>query len=153
MKRYQRILVPVDNSKLSEDAFEQALGLAQMTSGEVTVVHVVELIPFIHSAPSEDRIFVPTGETVVSEERVDDMLNQYAKKGKEMDVTVHKKIAKGNVSEEIIRASTEYDIVILGTLGRNALASLLLGSTAEKVARHACCPVMLVREIGTECRI
>ena len=116
-------------------------------------MHVIEPIPFIHHTPGEDNMRMLTEDNSESQEKVDDMLSGYEKKGKDQDVEVQKEVTNGNVAEEIIRASTQFDIIIIGTLGRNALASLLLGSTAEKVARHACCPVMLVREIGTECKI
>ena len=42
MKRYRRILVPVDGSELSDDAFQQALDLAVLVDGTVSVVHVIE---------------------------------------------------------------------------------------------------------------
>ena len=144
----------MDDSELSKQAFENALDLAGMTGGEVTVMHVIEPIPFLYHDLSEDEISAPyLGSIEENDARVDSMLQHYVAHGKEWGVDVHKLIRKGNVPEEIIRASSNFDIIIIGTLGRNALSSLLLGSTAEKVSRYACCPVMLVREVGSECRI
>ena|SRR5579859_266064 len=40
----------------------------------------------------------------------------------------------------------EVDLIILSTHGRSGVARVLLGSTAEKVVRHAGCPVLVVRE-------
>ena len=37
------------------------------------------------------------------------------------------------------------DIIVMGTLGRTGVQRLLLGSVAEKVSRHAPCPVFMVR--------
>jgi len=37
-------------------------------------------------------------------------------------------------------------LIVLGTQGLTGLAHLLIGSTAERVVRHAPCPVMVVRE-------
>lgn len=154
MKKYKKILVPVDGSKLSTMAFEQGLSLAQMVDGEVTVMHVIEphsyeTIPFdvtdVHTAFS----------TIESESKthVEAMLDDLVNKGETEGVKVLKIIVKGNVPNEIIQESSNFDIVILGTLGQSALSTLLMGSVAEKVSRHACCPVMLVREIGRECKI
>jgi nucleotide-binding universal stress UspA family protein len=39
----------------------------------------------------------------------------------------------------------DVDLVVVGTHGRGALAHMLLGSVAEKVARTAACPVLTVR--------
>ncbi|MCX6926594.1 MAG: universal stress protein [Verrucomicrobia bacterium] len=38
------------------------------------------------------------------------------------------------------------DLIIISTHGHNGLERVLLGSTAEKVVRHAGCPVLVVRE-------
>ncbi len=57
--------------------------------------------------------------------------------------TVH---LRGNAANEIIDASKQYDLIVMGTHGRSGLTHLLIGSVAEKVARHACCPVLLIRE-------
>ena len=46
MKRYKRILVPVDGSKLSDLAFDQAISLAKMVDGVVTVIHVMEPLQY-----------------------------------------------------------------------------------------------------------
>ena len=50
--------------------------------------------------------------------------------------------------DEIVKAAIDgnFDLIILGTQGRTGLAHLLIGSTAEKVVRHAPCPVLVVRE-------
>jgi nucleotide-binding universal stress UspA family protein len=54
---------------------------------------------------------------------------------------------KGEPSEEIVRVAAEVDadVIVLATHGRTGLKRLLLGSVAEKVVRHAGCPVFVVR--------
>ena len=153
MKRYKKILIPVDGSKLSTMAFEQGLSLAQMVDGEVTVMHVIE--PHTYETIPFDVADVHTAfSTIESESKthVESMLDELVKKGEAEGVKVLKIIVKGNVPNEIIQESSNFDIVIIGTLGQSALSTLLMGSVAEKVSRHACCPVMLVREIGRECK-
>ncbi|HEX7392666.1 MAG TPA: universal stress protein, partial [Thermoplasmata archaeon] len=39
----------------------------------------------------------------------------------------------------------EFDLVVIGTLGRSALSKLFMGSVAERVTRYAPCPVLVVR--------
>jgi nucleotide-binding universal stress UspA family protein len=39
----------------------------------------------------------------------------------------------------------EIDLIIIGTHGHTGLRHMLLGSTAEQVVRHACCPVLTVK--------
>ncbi len=154
MKRYKKILVPVDGSELSNMAFEQALGLAMMVEGEVTAMHVME--PHSYQSIPFDVADVHTAfDTIETESKnmVETMLNAFVQKGKDTGVEVKMMIVKGNVANEIIKQSSNFDIVIMGTMGQSALTTLLMGSVAEKVSRHACCPVMLVREIGRECKV
>jgi len=147
MKRYKKILVPYDDSKLSKLAFEQALSLASMVKGEVTVIHVMETSLY-EQLTFETTEVISVLNTLVDENkgRIESMLKDLVEQGKKEDVKVDYLIKDGNVASEIIVASSNFDLIIMGTLGQSALDSLLLGSKAEKVARHACCPVMLVRE-------
>jgi universal stress protein A len=54
----------------------------------------------------------------------------------------------GQPYQEIGLAASEMqaDLIIIATHGRTGLKHVLLGSTAERVARHAPCPVLIVRE-------
>jgi nucleotide-binding universal stress UspA family protein len=57
-------------------------------------------------------------------------------------------IVAGNPADAIIRVAQEHevDLIVMGTHGRSGLAHVLLGSVAEKVLRHAPCPVLVTRE-------
>jgi universal stress protein A len=57
-------------------------------------------------------------------------------------------VQTGNPELAIVDAAKELgiDLIILSTHGRTGLSRVLLGSTAEKVVRHAGCPVLIVRE-------
>jgi nucleotide-binding universal stress UspA family protein len=61
--------------------------------------------------------------------------------------TPQTKLRRGHADEEILdEASPEaYDLVVVGTRGRRGLTRFLLGSTAERIARHASLPVLLVQ--------
>jgi nucleotide-binding universal stress UspA family protein len=68
--------------------------------------------------------------------------------------TVKRMVRRGHPAGEIIRGADEVaaDLIVLGTHGRTAIARFLLGSTAERVARSASCPVLLVRGSGEPLR-
>jgi len=53
-------------------------------------------------------------------------------------------VATGDPAEELIRASQDADMVVLGRRGSGGFATLLLGSVSGKVMHHAACPVMVV---------
>jgi nucleotide-binding universal stress UspA family protein len=46
--------------------------------------------------------------------------------------------------EELVNASKEADMMVLGSRGVGGLARMLLGSTADQVVQHAQCPVLIV---------
>ena len=43
------------------------------------------------------------------------------------------------------RPGLEANVILIAHLGWSALKNLLVGSTAERVVRHATCPVMVIR--------
>lgn len=57
------------------------------------------------------------------------------------------KVRKGHPAEEILKEAEAgaYDLVVLGARGRRGITRFLVGSTAERVARHSKQPVLIVR--------
>ena len=147
MKKYRKILVPVDGSELSNEAFEQALSLASLINGTVTVLHVIEHL-YSDYTVLEGQDLISASSLIENEtrEQVNASLKEYIKKGKKEGVKVRTMVEEGPVAHEIINLSKNFDLVIMGTHGRRMITSLLMGSVAEKVSRHAYCPVMLVRK-------
>jgi nucleotide-binding universal stress UspA family protein len=58
-----------------------------------------------------------------------------------------KQCGPGFAPEEILHASesTPTDLVVVGSRGVGALTRCLIGSTSERVARHAPCSVLVVK--------
>ena len=62
-----------------------------------------------------------------------------------MGVEVKAVSKMGSPANDIVEASKNYDLVVMGTIGRTGVSKLLLGSVAEKVVRFAECPVLVIR--------
>ena len=45
----------------------------------------------------------------------------------------------------IVESSKDYDLIVMGTLGRTGFSKLMMGSVAERVVRYSNCPVMVIR--------
>jgi len=60
---------------------------------------------------------------------------------------VERRLEEGEVSPTILRVARESGcgLIVMGTHGRTAAARRLMGSVAERVARHAPCPVVTVK--------
>ncbi len=141
MEEYKRILIPTDGSEHSRLAVRKGVSLAKLVGGSVTALYVVNHSSFV--GIPEDSLIVDVYSLLRKE--ADGVLSFIKDLGEEHDVPVETLVEEGIPSEEILRAAKDHDLIIMGTLGLSGLSKLLLGSTAEKVIRHAPCPVMVVR--------
>jgi universal stress protein A len=140
---FNTILCPVDFSELSKKAAEYAAIMAKKFKSQLILLHVVE--PFLTNTyvTFDPSIGSQVAETM--EKKAKELLDEMAKKlGKE---TVHIKIVKGNVSEEIVAEAkkSKADLIVMGTNGLSGLSHFFIGSNAEKVVRHAPCAVFTVK--------
>ena len=72
---------------------------------------------------------------------VDTVANEIGEKVPEVTVNV----VTGDPAEELIKASYDADMIVLGSRGSGGFAKLLLGSVSSKVTHHADCNVVLIR--------
>ena len=145
MKNYNRILVAVDFSDISECAAKRAAELAGYYSAHLVFLHVVEHfpehLPHYHMA----------GEQMDPEEfitdRADKDLQQLCTslgcEDAERKVLLTRHSAKGEIVNYI--GENDIDLIVLGSQGRNRLNELFAGSTATGIVRAAPCDVMTVR--------
>lgn len=61
-------------------------------------------------------------------------------------VTVN--VVTGDPAEELIKASRDADMVVVGSRGSGGFTSLLMGSVSSKVTHHAAFPVVVIRGEG-----
>lgn len=141
--KLKKILVPVDFSDCSRKALQYALPFARQFNAKLVLLHVIE--PFI-----------PVPEmTAVNFDAIRKQTHQAAQ---EEILALQKSIPAEVASEIVIREGSPHveialatkqlgvDLIIISTHGRTGLAHVFMGSTAERVVRHADCPVLTVRE-------
>lgn len=141
--RPKLILVPIDFSPESNRALETAREYAGEFGGKIALIHVVEpvVLPDIAAAS-----------LLMENDRVMD-----AARKRLADVAQEFRLGKGLLDRVVVRfgrpfheiadaASTLHaDLIVLSTHGNTGLKHVLLGSVAERVVRHAPCPVLIVR--------
>lgn len=142
----RRILVAVDLSPLSRDTLEWGREMALAYGAELDLLHVVERPP---SPPP----YPPTAALVQMEE-VSGEIDQRCREalealrgdtlGRDVAAAVH--VAHGRTPSEILAFARQHGsgLIVLGSHGMTGLKSILLGTTAEAVARSAECPVLTV---------
>lgn len=138
---FERILVAIDGSDASNRAFAKALELVAVTRAALTALAIEGPLP-VYAATIAEVDEVKREKDAFFDDLAGRARQQAADAGVELDVVVR----AGHAAEVISSFATEggYDLIVLGHKG-HFLRDHLLGSTADRVAEHATCPVMIVR--------
>jgi len=146
MIKITKILCPVDFSAHSQAALEHAAELARRYGASLLLLHVVEpiLYPVAYGLPP----VAPIDYEQVAREAAARTLAGYASKLGALEV--RQRVEAGAASQRICELAKEQgsDLIVLATHGYTGLKHVLLGSTAERVVRHAPCAVLVVKTGG-----
>ncbi|MCX5745167.1 MAG: universal stress protein [Proteobacteria bacterium] len=141
----RKLLIATDFSPGAEPAFVVACRLAIQHDAELVLAHVWDP-PNVVSI-GEFSIAPEALDELAQHERVG-LSNQIATARTRGVKIVSSRFVTGVPWSSIVDLATEdhaFDLVVVGTQGRSAVARFLLGSVAEKVIRHAPCSVLAVR--------
>ena len=143
--RVKSILMPLDFSPPSQQALDYAVALARLFQAKLTLLHVVEPVAtpdFATSFPlamENDRLMAAAKRE----------LEKVVKTARIPRNFVEKILVRcGRSFHEIAAAARtrKVDLIVISTHGHTGLKHALLGSTTERVVRHAPCPVLVVRQ-------
>lgn len=146
---YKKILVAIDDSETSRSALAEALHIARTSKAKIYITHVAdETMLNIH------------GHALSSVINLDNAVANLTQAGQKLLDTAMESAAgidaeplmlearNRRISETIAEKAKELgvDLIIIGRHGRRGLATLILGSVAEQLARIAEASVLLVRK-------
>jgi len=154
----KKIIVPTDFSQQATYALDLASEIAGKTGAKIVLMHVIEYAKkqttFLGSTALSTMGSLSTGI------EMDDVyfIQLFKKRKSQMaevlsdpayaNVEIADKILLGTpyhaIEEEI--TESDADFIIMGTTGVNDWEESMIGSTAEKVVRHASCPVLTLRK-------
>jgi nucleotide-binding universal stress UspA family protein len=140
-----KMLIAVDGSEHSRRAIEAAAHLArQMQSVQVVLLNVADAMVFYGELPPFDLEAVERAQSQHQERLLSEALAHARACGLQQ---VQTQSAVGLAAQEILRVADERgaDQIVMGTHGRGAVGSLLLGSVTQRVVHQAKVPVLLVR--------
>jgi nucleotide-binding universal stress UspA family protein len=138
----KQILIATDGSPSAQEAVETGLELAKEQGADVTFVHVT---------PAEEvRGGRGGAHALTHREEIDDSetaLEDAAEAAKAAGVSYALERFAGETVETIVALadSKDADMIVLGSRGRSAVASAILGSVSRGVLRHASRPVLIVK--------
>lgn len=138
---FSRLLVPVDGSAGAQKALDCALSLAAAMDCQVTALAVEGKLPAYAASIGEvDEV------KREKDQYFKHVLDQARAQATQRGVQVDTDLLPGHAAEVITHYARAHghDLIIIGHKG-HFLGDYLLGSTADRVAHHAHCPVMVVR--------
>jgi len=134
---YQRLLVPTDFSPASRRAFPLAALMARNFEAKVTALHVAPAatLAVLAGVPDAPLPRVPTEEEV-------SVFLQPDFAGLPVEARV---CATGATWHQIVKLAEEQkaDLIVMSTQGHDSVRDGIIGSNAERVLRHAPCPVLV----------
>ena len=144
----KKILVPVDFSEHAKHALDFALQFNKVINGKITLLHVLELPA--GSVNYGGDMTAATAEVVYKRELIDgisskmhDWADKVTTAGQEVAIRIEYGTPFRSIGKEV--ADEGADWVIMGSRGASGLREVFLGSNAERVIRHANCPVITIK--------
>ncbi len=138
------IIAGIDGSAHSPRVLEWAIKEAALKGAALTVI-TVDTVP---ANPWTGNPTVLSGETETlekirqtAEEMAQKVINQL---GESRPASVTVRAVAGYPARELIDASRDADLVVVGSRGAGGFARLMLGSVSSQVVQHAHCPVVVV---------
>ncbi|HEY9861202.1 MAG TPA: universal stress protein [Candidatus Obscuribacterales bacterium] len=161
---FRRILVAIDHSSISKQAFDQALALAKLTEANLMLLHVLS-----YEEEGSPRIPVVTGfdsyPGMIRTQALElyqqqwqnyesqglAMLRSRAQEAAEAGVRVEFTQSPGGPGRAICDLAKTWgaDLILVGRRGRSGLSELLLGSVSNYVLHHAPCSVLIAHRAST----
>jgi nucleotide-binding universal stress UspA family protein len=140
------IIVGVDGSDHSRRALAWAMREAVQHRLPLTVVSIhppsaqpaTDIYWGVHTHPNDG--FDPELAQAAVQQFVEKVASEI---GEAPEIIVS--VGTGDVAEELVRASQDAEMLVVGSRGGGGFARLLMGSVSSQVVHHASCPVVVIR--------
>ena len=154
---YSRILVALDESELSQKAFQQSLSIAQAFDAELMLLNVVSpleakyqntvsLIGSGYGGAGTNEAAEAEWQMLVANRL--DYLQLLVNKAENAGITADLIQEIGQPAQQICESAKEWqaDLIVIGSHGRKGLNELIIGSVSNYVSHHVPCAVLLVHQ-------
>lgn len=139
---FQKILLAYDGSEGANTALNVGINLAKIHQAELWAVAVQEKLPRFSGTIDEVQ-----EEKQFANEQYGKLLEAAKVKAKGAGIELKTLMRPGHPAQTIVAVAKEgkFDLVLVGHSGLSGVWAAFLGTTAEKVSRHAPCSVLIVR--------
>lgn len=149
---YRQIVVPLDGSKLAEEALEEAKKIAKTSSTPLKLIRVVDTYR-TQSLPATGMALDYSMLGELAEEEIQDAkeyLGRIVGRTKDEGFEVTGDVLHGPIARQICSVAETNDLIVMSSHGRTGIKRWFLGSVAEEVMRNAECPVLLHKSKNVE---
>ena len=148
----ERILVPLDGSRVGEAALpnveELVSKLSPQVKVEVTLLQVISaLTTYIIAGEASAPVPYSDQEIEQFKKQATAYLEKAGEKLKSTGATVKTKVVTGSAAEKIIKTAdeTNADLIAMSTHGRSGISRWAFGSVTDRLLRGANKPILVVR--------
>ncbi|MDA1000148.1 MAG: universal stress protein [bacterium] len=147
----RKVLIPLDMSEVSPEVLKAGMEIANKWEAAVVALHVAPEPEYLLREMSELEKTQRIHETKIKEDehqRLEDTLSGMLRKAEAGATAKAIVVWGGDPASDIVQfaGAGEFDLIVMGTHGRNGVSRMVIGSVAEKVIRTAPCPVFVIRE-------
>jgi nucleotide-binding universal stress UspA family protein len=143
---FERIVVGLDGSQVSETALRVGADLARRLGLPLHLVRVADISVVPWGANQAAAAYAElSGEMVREKEEATRYLETVAHPLNEQGLQVTTEIRSGFAARELADAAGPGDLLVVASHGRHGLERLLLGSVADEVAERSRASVLIAR--------
>lgn len=141
MFRYQKILIPLDGSKLAEQSLAPATAVAEAMQAHLILLQVVPPILMVTDPYLYEEM------RTQAEQEADSYLNSLQPRLADVKIETVHEVVDGPVALSIIDYAREnaVDLIVISSHGRSGVSRWVYGSVAQKVLRQAPCATLIIR--------
>jgi nucleotide-binding universal stress UspA family protein len=140
-KRVRRVLIAIEGRTDATQICDWLLRHPFRTPMEALVLTAVPILPVLEASP--------TAALAAWSEEVGRQAEEYvqacARRLPPPQFTTSSRVTKGDPIPVISEVSRDFDLVVVGSHGREGLDRFLLGSVSHAVVHHVACPVLVIR--------
>ncbi len=142
--KVETVLVAYDFSAHSDRALHWGVEVAKVYHAKLVLVHALPVLHHALALPGPMMLQLDNDRLARAEQ---DLRDVHERTEAARGHPVERYVVRGDPFWEICQAVRRFaaDLVVMGSHGRTGLSHVLLGSVAERVVRHACCPVLVAR--------
>jgi len=138
------VIVGVDGSEHSQHALNWAVREAGLRGAALTVL-AVHQVASNHWTGNPELYPADQPATEAVRRAAEDVVQKaVSQAGEPAPASVTVRAVSGLAAQEIVQASSDADLVVVGSRGGGGFGRLLMGSVSSQVVHHAACPVVVV---------